>query len=48
MMSAPEPRKSANVPVGPWLRFEREREIEEEVIILATPRIVTPMAADGS
>jgi pilus assembly protein CpaC len=34
--------------VGPWLRFEREREIEEEVIILATPRIVTPMAADGS
>jgi len=33
--------------IGGWMRFEREREIEEELIILATPRIVTPAVANG-
>ena len=31
--------------VGSWFCFTRQREIEEELVILATPRIVTQVAA---
>lgn len=31
--------------VGSWFSFRQEREIEEELVILVTPRIVTPVAA---
>ncbi|GEM_PF-6265952 len=31
--------------VGSWFSFQREREIEAELVILVTPRIITPLAA---